>query len=275
MALDIQTGDLIVGRSSSVYRLARDGSAVTTLGTGFNFRYGDMAQELLTGDIYVPTCCGWLTPGQSLYVLRAGTSTASIFLADTGLAGAYGPNMDRASATNPRIVTGSHIYASSYPNSGGMWYIDLATKQLTKLASFQLATVSDTTILGSREVQPVRTAPGVYELRFSIPTEGGFPYVAAISLTDVQPALPLPDGRRIPLIIDTFAVASLNGWLAPFLTGNLGSLDPLGRARGKLDLRSVYPAVKGIRLWVLLATLHPRAPLGIATIADPKVLVID
>jgi len=40
-------------------------------GTGFSGRYGDLVQNPLTGDIFVPTCCGWSTTGQSLHVLNA------------------------------------------------------------------------------------------------------------------------------------------------------------------------------------------------------------
>jgi hypothetical protein len=276
LGLDIDTGDLISGAGTNLYRLARDGSSVATFGTGFNFRYGDIAQDVLTGDVFVPTCCGYVTNGVSLHVLRAGTSVATVFLADpTGLVGAYGPNPDRASAARPRLVTGSHIFLSSAPNSGGMWYLDLATATPTKLAPFPHTTLSDSTILGSREIQSVRTAPGRYDLRFNIPTEGGIPYVAAVSLSGVRPSIRLPDGRRIALVPDTFTVASVSGWLVPFLTGNLGSLDPFGRATARLDVSSIYSAVKGLRLWVLLITLDSRAPLGLATICDPRVLVID
>ena len=272
MALDIATGDLIVGRSSSVYQLARDGSMLTTLGSGFSFRYGDMAQDILTGDLFVPTCCGW--SGASLHVLRAGTSMASIYLSDSGLAGAYGPNMDRASAANRRIVTGSHIYVPNYPNSGGIWYIDLGTAAPVKLASFQAKTIGDSTILGSRELQTVRIANGQYDLRFNVPADAGKAFVAGLSFTGITPALPLPDGRRIPLVMDTFTIASINGWLVPFLTGNVGTLDAFGKATGKLDVSAMYNVVKGLRLWTILVVLDPKAPLGIASICDPKVLVL-
>ena len=276
LGLDMATGDLISGAGSNLYRLARDGSTLVTLGGGFNFRYGDIAQDILSGDIFVPTCCGYSTSGMSLHVLKAGSSVASIYLADpNGLAGAYGPNLDRASAAKPRIVTGSHIFVTSAPNSGGMWYVDLATATPTKLAAFPHATIADSTILGSREIQSVATAPGRYDIRFCVPTEGGASYVAALSMTGVQPALPLPDGRRIPLVLDNLTVASASGWLAPVLTNNTGQLDPFGRAQAQLDVSSFYQAARGLRLWVILVTLDARAPLGIATICDPRVLVID
>jgi len=273
MTVDIDTGDLIVGTGSSAYRISRDGQTSTMLGSGFNYRYGDLDQDILTGDLYAHTCCGWI--GQSLHVLRAGTTTVTTALVHNGLAGAYGPNVDRASAANPRIVTGSHIYTSSYPTSGGMWYIDLKTYTPTKLAPFPHKTISDTCILGSRNLQTVRTGQGKYDIRLSIPTEGSKSYVLGISMTGVRPAYPLADGRRIPLIVDHLTPASVNGWMAPYVTGTVGTLDPFGKATGKMDVSSLYQHVRGLRLWLLLVTLDAKAPLGISTICDPKILVIE
>jgi len=275
MTFDIDTSNLLFARSGAVQSMDRNGANVTTLGTGFSTRYGDMVKDPMTGDVFVPTCCGWLSPGQSLQVLKAGTSVASIYLASNDLAGAYGPNLDRVSAANPRLVTGSHVYAASYPNSGGMWWIDLATAKISRINKFQLKTISDSTILECRNVQTVRSAAGKFDVRLNVPTDGGDNYVLALSMTGYRPMFPLPDGRRVPLVVDHLTVASLQGWLAPYVTGTVGKLDAFGLATAKIDVSSLIQVIKGLRIWMVLATLDPKAPLGISIVCDPKLLVLE
>ena len=272
MGEDVLTGELFIS-SSTLYRLDRNTLALTTLGTGFSGRYGDLLQNPLTGDIFVPTCCGW--SGLSLHVLKAGSSVASIYLASNDLAGAYGPNLDRISAANPRLVTGSHVYLSQYPNSGGMWYIDLTTGVPQNLAKWQLATIADTTILESRNLHSVRTATGMYDVRINIPSDGGKSYLLGFSFTGVVPALPLPDGRRLPLVVDNLTFLTVNNLSAPYFTGTVGILDPFGMAPAKVNVSSFYNLLKGMKLWMVAVTLDPKAPIGIATITDPKVLKFD
>lgn len=275
MTFDLDTSDLLFAVGSAVQSMDRNGANLTTLGTGFSTRYGDMVKNPITGDIFVPTCCGWLSPGKSLHVLRAGTSVASIYLASNDLAGAYGPNLDRVSAANPRLVTGSHVYQTQYPNSGGMWWIDLGTKQITRINKFQLQTISDSTILESRNVQTVRSAAGRFTIGLNVPTDGGNGYVLGMGLTGYRPMLPLPDGRRIPLVADPFTVLSVRGLLAPFVTGTVGQLDAFGKSTARIDVSSLIQVIKGLKIWMVLATLNPKAPLGISTICDPKLLVLE
>jgi len=275
MTFDLDTSDLLFARSGVVQSMDRNGANLTTLGTGFSTRYGDMVKNPITGDVFVPTCCGWLSPGKSLHVLRAGTSVASIYLASNDLAGAYGPNMDRVSAANPRLVTGSHVYAAQYPNSGGMWWIDLGTKQITRINKFQLKTIADSTILESRNVQTVRSAAGRFTIGLNVPTDAGKGYVLGLSLTGYKPMFPLPDGRRIPLVVDPLTVLSLQGALAPFVTGTVGQLDAFGKATARMDVSSLINVIKGLKVWMVLATLDAKAPLGISTICDPKLLVLE
>jgi len=89
-----------------------------------------------------------------------------------------------------------------------------------------------------------------------------------LSLSDVRPGVPLPDGRRILLNVDNLTALSLSGRLGPLFAGNVGKLTPSARAMAVLDVSSL-PVLKGLPIWLLAATLNPQAPLGIQTISDP------
>ena len=60
-----------------------------------------------------------------------------------------------------------------------------------------------------------------------------------------------------------------------FLGRIRGTLDNNGTALGKLSVAPVYNALKTAKIWIILVTFDPKAPLGIATITDPCMLVID
>ncbi len=273
--IDIDTGDLLVATSSGLRRYDRTTGAVTTLATGgLLARYGSLAQDVLTGDVYVPTCCSTSTVPRALDLIPGGTGTASIWLGDPNLIGAYGVNADRASAATRRLISGC-FRSSSVANSGGVWSIDLQTKAVTQLGAFTTTTVADVDFIGGRNLHAQRTAPGRYDVAIDLPFDGGNAYVVGISATGVRPATPLPDGRRIPLIFDNVTSLSVRGLGAPFLTGTIGVLDGFGRGKTTIDLSSFYPTVQGLRLWLTVVTFAAPAPLGIGTITDPFVIRVD
>jgi hypothetical protein len=275
--VDTYTGEILIAAGVSngvLMRIERQTGSTRTLGTGFATRYGDAALDPLTGDVYVSTCCGTSTVGRSLDVLRAGKSVSSIYLASTSLLGAYGPHMDRASAASPRIVTGC-FRSSSSAASGGIWYIDLKSTGLQKVASFSTTTVANVLFLEGRNIQSTRTGPGQYTVNLSLPPDASRPYVMGVGITGVVPALPLPDGRRIPLVLDDLALLSIQGLLAPIVTGTVGALDPFGKATARIDVSRFYPGIRGLVMWMVAATFDPNAPLGVSTITDPHVLKVD
>ncbi len=273
MGMDPLTGDLLLLQGSTLVSLDRSTLVTTTLGTGFSGRYGDLVRDPLSGDIFVPTCCGW--GGQSLHVLRTGTTVSSIYLADTGLAGAYGPQLDRVSAANRRIISGSHVWLTNYPNSGGVWAIDIASGIPSKLSSFNAVTIADSTILGSRNLHTTRTAPGKYTVRIDLPVDGGLPYVLAASFSGPSPATPLPDGRRIPLVFDSLTKLTVGGLSAPYVTNTIGALDAFGRASATIDLGPLTNALRGSAIWLCVVTFNPSAPLGLSVITDPHLVKFD
>lgn len=273
--IDIETGNLLVATSAGLRRIDRTTGAITTLATGgLLTRYGSLAQDIATGDVYVPTCCSTSTVPRALDRVPGGMGTAAIWLSDPNLIGAYGVNADRASAATPRLVSGC-FRSAGVPMSGGVWSIDLATKMATQLGAFTTTTVADVDFVSGRNIHTQRTAPGRYDVAIDLPFDGGNLYVVGISATGVRPVWPLPDGRRIPLIFDNVTSLSVRGLGAPFLTGTLGVLDGFGRGKATIDLSSLYPAVRGLRLWLTVATFAAPAPLGIGTITDPSVIRVD
>ena len=63
--------------------------------------------------------------------------------------------------------------------------------------------------------------------------------------------------------------------MKPASRRTVGGLDPFGRATAKIDVSTLYPAIRGNVIWMVAVTLDPRAPLGVATISDPLVLKFD
>ena len=119
------------------------------------------------------------------------------------------------------------------------------------------------------------TATGMYDVRINIPSDGGNSYILGFSFTGVVPALPLPDGRRLPLVVDNLTFLTVNNLSAPYFTGTVGTLDAFGMAQAKVNVSAFYNLLKGMKLWMVVVTLDPKAPLGLATISDPKVLKFD
>lgn len=276
--IDVDTGDLLVAiglTGGTLQRFDRQTGAATTVATGFSTRYGDAAQDPRTGDVYVPTCCGVnSTPPRSLDVLRKGASVGTVYLASTTLAGAYGVQFDRASAANPRLVTGC-VRNALAPSSGGVWTIDAATAMPQKLASFTAATVTDVAFLEGRNLHTTRTATGRYRVDVRFPSEPGRGYVLAVGASGVRPGVALADGRRVLLNPDVLTSLALGNALGALATNLVGSLDASGRATATIDVSRLYPAIRGTRLWLTGVTLDPQAPLGLATISDPFILTID
>ncbi len=276
--IDIDTAELLVAvglNAGMLQRIDRQTGAATTLATGFSTRYGDAAQDPRTGDVYVPTCCGVnSSPLRSLDVRRAGTTVSTIYLASNALAGAYGVQFDRASASTPRIVTGC-VRNLLAPASGGVWFIDVATAVPQQLAPFPSATVTDVSFLEGRNLHTTRTAAGRYRVDISVPTDAGLNYVLGVGYTGVRPGVALPDGRRILLNPDGLTMLATANGLAPFVTNTVGSLDAAGRATAMIDVSGLVPAIRGMLVWLSVVTLDPRSPLGIATISDPFVLKMD
>jgi len=270
--IDTDSAELLVGDDRSgdpLVLLERDGSTFTTIASGWNFRYGTH-KDMNTGIIYSGTCCDTSTPNRSIYWLLPSTTTPGPFVSSTSLRGGYDPMLDRASMANPRIVCSSWNSGSS----GGLFYVDLNSKAISKLTTI-LRNTYDVTFVYGRNLQSARTAKGRWDIQLNAPGLAGLPYVIAVSASGTRPGIGLPDGRRIPLAFDTLSYLSLLGSLSPFLTNNIGVLDKSSTAIAKLDLSTLPAAANGTRLWIGAVILDKAAPIGMALIVDTKVLKIE
>jgi len=279
LSIDIDSGELLIADDNSstndmVYLLNRDGSTHTSLGNYFNFRYGTY-KHILTGDIYSGTCCGSsLSTGRSILWLQGGSGTATTFLNHPVLRGGYAPCPDRASAAAQQLVTPSWRTTST-TGSDGIWKVNLASKTATKLATISTGNTLKAVPVWGRNLQSVNTGTGTWDLRLSFPTLKNQGFVVAVGMSGVRPYITLPDKRNIPLTFDTLAMLSLTTGLAPFITGNIGTLDGNGEAVVKIDVSSIGKVLNGFVIHFCGAVLDPAAPLGLAVIADPKALVIE
>jgi hypothetical protein len=100
-------------------------------------------------------------------------------------------------------------------------------------------------------------------------------YVVAASLTAGNPPVVFPDGRELFLFPDALAVLSARGAVPPFLTGNVGTLDALGRATGSIRLGALGSKANGTVVHLAGVVLDAHAPSGVAWVLEPWALVVD
>jgi hypothetical protein len=261
VTVDIDTGDFIVVDTSThgLYSIAPDGSAITSVGlfpTNLSIR-NQICQDPRTGDYFV----GSFQSNGAVLMRMDQLGQMTTFLA-SGLIAGYGVYPDRGSAAAPRLAVGSTSTTS------GIFFVDLSTKAITTLINTASASLTYLQVFPAREVATYLRSPGRWEIYLHFAGEASAAYAVGLSLSGVRPGVPLPDGRRILLNVDNLTALSLNGQLGPLFTGNVGNLNPSARAMAVLDVSSL-PVLKGIPVWLLAATLDPRAPLGIQTISDP------
>ena len=99
--------------------------------------------------------------------------------------------------------------------------------------------------------------------------------MVAASLTAGSSPVVFPDGRELFLFPDALAVLSARGAVPPFLTGNVGTLDALGRATGSIRLGALGSQANGTGVHLAGVVLDAHAPSGVAWVLEPWVLVVD
>jgi len=123
---------------------------------------------------------------------------------------------------------------------------------------------------GRRNLAPVTgLGPGRAGLNVAFPRHAGRSYVVGLSAMGMLPALPLQDGRVIPIAFDMLTVFSIFGGVPGVMMNTVGVLDSTGRASMTLDLRIVGQAFRGLRLAACAVVLDPAAPNGLAEISLP------
>lgn len=253
MAIDVRSGHAVVqdrATTSPAAPLLRieDGGAVTTLATGLDPRYS-IAQELVTGD--------WYSGSFGSYMVVSGGVPTTVTPSATAVY--YAMALDRASAIAPRMVS---------QNDDTLWFTDLATGVVTAVALQEsTGTRYELAFERGRNLATVRTAPSRWSIRISFPGEGGNRYVLAAGLAGTSPAIPLGDGRRIPLALDPLVTLTLQNLIKPLFDPGPRVLDAAGEATGSLDLSSLPPL--GVPLTIAGMTLSTT---GVGTVADPIVL---
>lgn len=272
LEIDIDSAELLVADDRTgdpLVILQRDGSSFTTVASGWNFRYGTH-KDMNTGVIYSGTCCNSSTPNRTLYYLPPASTTPGPWLASATFPGGYDPMIDRASMANPRIVCA----AWNSSGAGGLWHVDINTKAISQVTTIAYNTY-DVAFVYGRNLQTVKTGKGTWDVHMDVPSEAGKTYMMALSINGTRPGVGLPDGRRIPLAFDLLSYVSITTGLAPYFTGNIGSLDPNGEAKAKINVRSLPAAANGVLVWIGAIVLDPKAPVGISVVVDTKVLKIE
>ncbi|MBN2489873.1 MAG: hypothetical protein JXQ29_03375 [Planctomycetes bacterium] len=259
VTVDIDTGKFLVLDSGNrfVFSVAPDGSGITSLGSfAFNFSVrSQITQDIRSGNYYVGS---YASQGAVVLCMDALGQVTTVL--GSGIVTALGLHNDRASAAAPRLVVGSNTSQS------GVFFVDLATKAITTLAS--TTGLSFNQLFPRQELSTFRRSAGIWEIYLHFPGEAGNAYSVGLSISGVRPGVPLPDGRRILLNVDKLTPLSLSGQLGAIFAGSVGNLNPSGRGMAVLDVAK-FPVLKGIAVWLLAATLDPKATLGIRTLSDP------
>ncbi len=266
LRIDPDTGDLLVmntGADDTLYRVWWD-ARVTTVGTRFNGRFG-FDIDLSSADVFSASCCS----PPHLTVLRLAQMSATKFvLTAPAPTGYYAVRADRASTQDPRLVV------SPTGPYGGIWYVNLTSRVVTPLQVVG-QTLYSIDHLGGRNVQSRRVASGLWEIHLDFPGQAGNGFLTLVSATGIRPSLFLGDGRRLSLAVDDLTRFTVGTELPGVWWNNRGVLDPTGHAVTHLSTRPLGQALHGIRLYMCAVTFDPAAPLGIRTVADPIVVLID
>ncbi len=253
MAIDVTSGHAVVqdrATTSPAGPLVQiDGAGVvTTLAAGLDPRYS-IAQDPVSAD--------WYSGSFGTYAVVSGGVATTV--TPGSFAVYYAMALDRASAIAPRIVS---------QNDDTLWFTDIATGVVTPVAlQASTGTRYELAFERGRNLATVRTAPGRWTIHVSFPGEAGNRYVLAASLAGTSPAIPLGDGRRIPLAPDPLVTLTLQDLIKPLFDPGPRVLDAAGEATGSLDLSAF--STLGVPLTLAGLTLSTS---GVATIADPIVV---
>jgi hypothetical protein len=259
------------GPPTELYQSSYDFSTTKTLATGpltTNIgRYGgDLTED---GNFYSSTCCS-----QKYYVVKKGQNTFT-----PGPAAALDVNYDITAEHYAKAGTGfwGVIYNAPY----GVQHTDplttppTVTKVFTGSAATMPVSPLEVVELYTNDLNTSRTGARTWDINIS--PGGGMwgskNYIIAASLTGAA-KIPVA-GRELFISPDVLTLATIAGPFPPFLTGNVGALDPFGNAKAKLNLQALGLAANGNVLHFAGVVLDPAAPGGIAHVFQPWAFVIN
>jgi len=272
MTRDIHTGDIILLDPPHVHRVTPDWRFLSTLAVLpiQTQVWGRIVQHVATGNFYVPEdrVAGILeiTPSGAVRTLSPSSwhMTNTVKTISSTLPHMIDVVADRASAARPRLLARD--------------FFNTALLEI-ELSSLSLRTVATAPPPGplhldrSRNLTSRSLGAGKWEIGIHHASGAGKSYVIGLSASGVWPGVGLPDGRKLPLNLDSLVQLSVTGQLAPAFTGNAGTLSPTGDATAVLDI-SPWPQLNGVPVWIGAVILDPLAPIGIDLIPDPMVLVL-
>jgi len=299
-----QDGDYLVADKTLLFKVNRNGTGLTTIFTDtsgyfFSFTEDKMSGNILIGDssykailevnrdtmavtsiipvVASPTGMVQDPHSAMVYLGYAGEAFKAydplthVVTTLTPSLGRITPNVcgiDRAPATNGGLLYGGMT-------TGDIIQVDrqgtiLGTVGTTGAGSCLGFILDKSRILGPELV----TAPNDRRIRVNFPGDAGNSYVMAFSLAGYTPGVTLLDGRVIPLNPDLLTILTTQQGLPPILVNNLGVLNAFDEAIVTLNLNSLGPVLKGVRLWAAAVSLNSSSPLGISQISAPLLFVL-
>lgn len=178
--------------------------------------------------------------------------------------------IDRAAGPSGELL---YVYQNAN-NQNGVLHVDRAGTVVASLGPFTNQITGIAFEHSQNLASQVASAPNDRSLFLSFPGFGGLGYATAFSLSGSVPGVRLPDGRQVALNLDALSALTLSGNLPPLVRDNIGTLDANGRAVVSLNLNALGSAVSGARLWAVAVVFDPNAPLGLAVISSPWVIVL-
>ena len=264
VCLDAQTGDLIVGGSTSYPALPNP----PTPGTGFLLRWdaktgaskGTIVQGILRVSGVVPDL------EQGGFLVSRFDQPGVVHVSPQG-------------QVTSILSGGVWNNAIKVEEDGTMWTIDVADitrfdRYGTVIRKFQFPVggpaLNGITIHGSRVLTGFGTAkPGArytIQLRSQRSTEGGKPYLLAASLA-LGPGFRI-GGRWIYLGLDPVFLVSARNLLPAVFENFAGVLDVFGNGQAALAVPASFPPSTGIRVHVQGIILDPQAPAGVSSMTN-------
>jgi len=303
-----QDGDYLVTdpgssspRTSVLFKVKRDGSGVTTIFQQGNALFNAFTVDKARGDWIV----GDFLAVSMLKIDRTTRTVKTIVpLGTTGLQGAvqdpqglevyvdasstasvvsYNPFTNAVTTLTTGLQTNSITADRSPAGDGALLFVGLTSGTIQKVSrtGTNLGAVGSVggnpygiAVDQGRNLAPqLVSAPNNRVVRVDFPGQPGRAYVLALSLSGYSPGITLPDGRVIPLNVDSLVLLTARGPLPPVLVNNIGILSVQGRATVQLDLNPLTPFITGVRIWMAVLTIDPAAPLGIGQISAPVLIV--
>jgi len=292
------TGDFLLAEQLTAWIIKGDGSAATSIRSGAPFQYlQGCIQDLNTGHyamgdinadaIFLVANDGTLVttyaiPGANPFSLTQDHRDGAFIVGHGGGGRVF--RVDTLGQITTVFSASANFNAICFDRWSGNGEIVGGTTVVYRMTIGGVVVTTHTGIPSTnsgmcfdqgRNIVPVKVgSPNHYRIDINFPGKGGKPFLLAMSLTGFAPGIPV-GGRTVQLVPDDVFVLSVQGLLAPYLTNNLGLLDPFARASATLDLRAFGKLLSGLRVWTAAVVVDPRAPGNLSVISKPYVIPFE